>query len=92
MIDNCRYLALFGGGDKAAMTAGELWQELAADCAPELAEAGHGIQQTVSAILAQGPLARRIIRALGGKPDREQFRGVYRELGKCLAQGKLFFS
>ena len=90
VIDNCRYLALFGRGGKAVMTAGELWQELAADCGSELAEAGHSIQQTVSAILAQGPLARRIIRALGGKPDRERFREVYRELGRCLAQGRLF--
>ncbi|MCX5864872.1 MAG: glutamate-cysteine ligase family protein [Deltaproteobacteria bacterium] len=90
VIDNHRYLALFGRGVKAAMTAGELWQELAADCGPELAEAGHGIQQTVSAILAQGPLSRRIIRALGDKPGRERFREVYRELGRCLAQGRLF--
>jgi len=90
VIDNSGYLALFGRGGNVAMTAGELWQELAADCASELAEAGYGIQQTVSAILAQGPLARRIIRALGATPDREWFREVYRELGKCLAQGKLF--
>lgn len=90
MIDNQRYLALFGRGGKAAMTAGELWRKLAADCGPELAEAGHGIQQTVGAILAQGPLARRIIRALGDKPDRERFREVYWELGQSLAQGRLF--
>ena len=92
VLNNRDYLALFGRGDKAAMTVGELWQELAAECGPELAAAGHGIQQTVNAILAQGPLARRIMRALGAKPDRERFREVYRELGKCLVQGRLFFS
>ncbi|MCX5874817.1 MAG: glutamate-cysteine ligase family protein [Deltaproteobacteria bacterium] len=90
VIDNRRYLALFGRGGNATMTAGGLWQELAADCVSELAEAGHAIQQTVNAILAEGPLTRRIIRALGDKPGRERFRGVYRELGRCLAQGKLF--
>ena len=90
MIDNHRYRALFGRGGKAAMTAGELWQGLAADCGLDLAEAGHGIQQSVDTILAQGPLARRIIRALGNKPSRERFREVYRELGRCLAQGRLF--
>ena len=92
VIDKHRYLALFGRNGKTAMTAGELWQELAADCDPELAEAGHAIQQTVSAILAQGPLSRRIIRALGVKPDRERFREVYRELGRCLGQGRLFLA
>lgn len=90
VLDNQRYLALFGRGNKAAMTAGELWQELATDCGPELAEAGHAIQQSVATMLAQGPLARRIIRALGDKPGRERFREVYRELGRCLAQGRLF--
>jgi len=90
VMDNSRYLALFGKGDKAVMTAGELWQELAADCGSELARAGQGIKQSVETMLAQGPLARRIIRALGAKPDRERFREVYRELGKCLVQGRLF--
>lgn len=90
VIDNRRYLALFGRGGKTAMTAGELWQELAADCGSELAEAGHAIQQAVNSILAQGPLARRIMQALGVKPDRERFLEVYRELVKCLAQGRLF--
>ncbi len=90
MIGNQRYLALFGRGGKAAMTAGELWRELAADCASELAGVGPGIQRSMETILAQGPLSRRILRALGAKPDRERFRKVYRELGKCLAQGRLF--
>ncbi len=91
-IDNLNYLRLFGRGGKSARRAGELWQELAADCTPELVEAGHGIQQSVETILAQGPLARRIIRALGVKPDRERFRVLYRELGQCLTQGRLFLS
>ena len=92
VIKSPDYLALFGRQRTGAMTAGELWQDLAAECIPELAAAGHTIQQTVESILAQGPLSRRIIRALGAKPDRERFREVYRELGKCLAQGRLFLA
>ena len=90
VIDNQRYLALFGRGSKAAMRAGELWQGLVADCGPQLAEAGNDTQQTVESMLAQGPLARRIMRALGDKPSRERFLEVYRELAQCLAQGRLF--
>ena len=92
VLGNREYLALFGSKGNGAMTAGELWRELAAECFPELAAAGHGIQQTVESMLAQGPLSRRIIRALGARPDRERFREVYRELGKCLAQGRLFLA
>jgi gamma-glutamyl:cysteine ligase YbdK (ATP-grasp superfamily) len=90
VLDDRGYLALFGRGENVAMTAGELWQELAADCAQELAGAGHVIQHCVESLLAQGPLSRRIIRALGEKPERERFREVYRELGRCLAQDRLF--
>lgn len=39
-------------------------------------------------LLGQGPLARRIVRALDGQPDR--IDAVYRELGDCLREGRLF--
>ncbi|MBU4117248.1 MAG: glutamate--cysteine ligase [Proteobacteria bacterium] len=90
VIDDHRYLALFGRGRNATMTSKELWRELASDCAQELAGAGHAIQESVETILAQGPLSRRIIRALGENPERARLREVYRELGKCLVQGRLF--
>jgi gamma-glutamyl:cysteine ligase YbdK (ATP-grasp superfamily) len=92
VLANRDYLALFGREGNGAMTAAELWQDLAAECSPELAAAGHTIQQTVETMLAHGPLSRRIIQALGVRPDRERFREVYRELGECLAQGRLFIA
>lgn len=90
VLDAPAYLRLFDKKGNGAMTAGELWQELAADCLSELAGAGHHIQQAVETMLAQGTLSRRIIRALGNRPDRERFLEVYRELGQCLAHGRLF--
>ena len=44
----------------------------------------------VSAILAHGPLARRILRAVGRDVSRERLAPVYEELCRCLAEGRMF--
>lgn len=41
-------------------------------------------------ILARGPLARRILKALGAEPTRKRIEGIYRSLADCLATGSLF--
>jgi hypothetical protein len=41
-------------------------------------------------ILAEGPLARRILRRTGPKPDRTVLTAVYGELAECLRTGRLF--
>jgi hypothetical protein len=40
--------------------------------------------------LEHGPLARRILRALGPDFSRGQLRTVYRELCDCLEEGRMF--
>lgn len=45
---------------------------------------------TLDALLREGPLARRILRALGGDFSRARLFEVYRRLCDCLAQGEMF--
>jgi hypothetical protein len=41
-------------------------------------------------MLRHGPLARRILGALGADASRSHLETVYRELCDCLAQGRMF--
>jgi len=47
-------------------------------------------QPYVLAILEQGTLARRILRAVDGEFTRDRLREVYRRLCDCLADGATF--
>jgi len=88
VIENADYLALLGfPGD--CCEAHELWNHLYAECAadPLLSEANH---IPIDTILSRGPLARRIMRALGVGFDRPRLNTVYREVCNCLADGRLF--
>jgi hypothetical protein len=88
LIENADYLALLGFR-RDRCTAQELWKHLYAECAadPLLSEVNRAAIET---ILARGPLARRIMRALGAGFDRPRLDAVYRELCNCLADGRLF--
>lgn len=48
------------------------------------------LREAADAILSQGPLARRILRATGASPDVDRIHAVYRELADCLVDGRLF--
>lgn len=82
-IDNAEFLAAFGFPSTRAR-AGEVWQHLATTL---LTGEGPVPLQT---ILRQGPLARRLLRVLGLRPSRRALLEVYRELGHCLQEGRLF--
>lgn len=82
------YLALFGFPD-GRCEARELWRHLLEACrdhAP-LTPASGCILDT---ILRRGPLARRIVAALGERFDRARLTAVYRQLCDCLGEGRLF--
>ena len=68
-------------------TARDVWAPLLEDAA-----ASHGAwwQPTIDAILREGPLARRILRATGTAPDRRRLQGVYGRLCECLRDGHMF--
>jgi hypothetical protein len=60
---------------------------------PLLADASSGRawwQPAIDVILQEGPLARRILRAVGPSVDRARVRDVYRMLCECLHDGRMF--
>ncbi len=88
VIRNERFLSLFGLREKN-VTAGEfcryLFEELQADYSFSENSAAH-----LDLIFEEGPLARRIIRALPDTFTKAELFGVYFELCNCLRDGKAF--
>ena len=80
------YLRCLGfPGSKA--TAGELWACLGRETLAR-GSADPEVEEALAVILDRGPLARRILRALGGSADRGRLESVYRELCGCLVEGR----
>lgn len=88
VVDDARYLQLLGfPGERC--DAGELWRHLIGRIAP----GGDMEGQCTTAwqtMLDQGPLARRILRAVAGDFSRERLRAVYAALGDCVQEGRMF--
>ena len=88
LIEDHRYLGLLGFPHPRC-EARELWHHLLEACAADpLLGAEH--RAVLDTILHAGPLARRILAALGDRFDRPRLHAVYRQLCDCLAQGRLF--
>lgn len=89
VIGDAAYLrALDVGG--VAMPAGALWRRMVARREREIARLEPSAPMTLEAILRRGPLARRILDAVGAEPSRAQIADVYRRLCACLANDELF--
>lgn len=88
VIRNRKYLEMFGyeNGDT---TAGELWAHLL-EHAREQNEDPPELLTPIDTILKEGPLARRILKALGPNFGREQLQAVYGQLCVCLAENRMF--
>jgi gamma-glutamyl:cysteine ligase YbdK (ATP-grasp superfamily) len=83
------YLRLFGFPGHAPCRARDLWQhqiESEARRDPAFCE----WEQVFALYAADGCLARRIVRAVGAAPSRQDFDRVYRSLCDCLRAGRLF--
>jgi len=87
-IGDAGYLGHFGLAEPT--TAGDLWRHVVA----EAVAAGHlddgAFGADLDALLTEGPLARRMLRALGDDPSRSAQERLYRRLCDCLAGGELF--
>lgn len=89
LIDEPALLAAFGIKERQC-TAGDVWAHLAADLvAARGDEARAWWSPAIETILGHGPLARRILAAVGGDFRREHLRAVYGELARCLAEGRM---
>jgi gamma-glutamyl:cysteine ligase YbdK (ATP-grasp superfamily) len=72
--------------------AGKVWRHLAeAAGADGLLDAG-AWDEPLGVLLEEGPLARRILAALGPDSDRRDLERIYRRLCDCLAEGEMFRS
>lgn len=89
VIDNAAYLRLLGFPGQRCH-AGELWRHLVERMLEN--NPGHAShwQQALHVILDQGPLARRILRAVGDDCSPQRLRDVYGQLCDCLRDGVMF--
>jgi gamma-glutamyl:cysteine ligase YbdK (ATP-grasp superfamily) len=86
-IDAAAYVhALTGRSDTC--TAGELWARIA----ERMPDAPHRAlwQPVLDKIIVRGPLARRLLRAVGKTPSRTALAGLYEHLCECLESGVFF--
>jgi carboxylate-amine ligase len=84
-IDDVDYLHALGM-PTSHCGARDVWRSLLAD-----ADSAHAWwRPAIDAILEDGPLARRILRATGSRPDRDRLVATYRALCQCLDDGRMF--
>jgi len=87
LVDDAPYLRALGI-DATHCRAGDAWRTLLDACAR--GDDAAGWRPVVAGILAEGPLARRILRAVGGDISRDRLAAVYEALCECLAEGRTF--
>jgi gamma-glutamyl:cysteine ligase YbdK (ATP-grasp superfamily) len=89
VVDNVGYLRALGVSARRC-SAGDLWRALLDASAHDPRLAGAWWRPPIDVILARGPLARRILRAVGDDPPRDRIRAVYAILCECLHDGRMF--
>jgi glutamate---cysteine ligase / carboxylate-amine ligase len=85
-ITDADYLRMFGLCARG-ITAGEVWRQACEMSHDDLDAPAHA---ALTRILSQGPLARRLLGALGSSPTPRALVGACRELSDCLAANRLF--
>jgi len=84
------WLRALGLPDRGPLAAGEAWRGLLEGLSPSPLAPASPWREALALVLEQGPLARRILRALGPGPDRPRLRAVYGALADALAAGRPF--
>jgi glutamate---cysteine ligase / carboxylate-amine ligase len=90
LVGDRELLGCLGVAGNGASRASELWHRLL----EELDWAGDGTDGpwhgALELLIREGTLARRLVRALGPTPSRDELERVYRELCECLRDGRPF--
>jgi glutamate---cysteine ligase / carboxylate-amine ligase len=90
IIRDVDYLQLFGIDGRTPISAAELWRHLGQSVADAGRSSNPSLRATVQTLIERGPLARRILNAVGPSPSRDKIAAVYRNLADCLAAGRMF--
>jgi len=90
VVNEPAYLRILGMQGRDACTARELWQHLFGQLGAKSPFLVNEFYSPLRHILENGPLARRILRAIGPDPTRTRLEAVYRALSDCLSRGQLF--
>jgi carboxylate-amine ligase len=87
LIDDPHYLALFGAARPCQ--ARDLWAQLVDEMltAESLAAVW---AEPLSLILERGPLARRLLEAVGREAPSDRLHAAYHELSECLHDGRMY--
>ena len=88
-IDDADYLSLLGLS-RPRCTAGEAWWEIAERLDRANSRYSSLWRAPLEFNLSRGPLARRLLRAIGPKPDRAALHELYSALCDALQSGKPF--
>jgi len=86
VIDDADYLKLLGFPDRQCK-AGELWHHFVETTSLKHSAYWH---EPLRVMLERGPLARRILRAVGQDCSQTRLHEVYAKLCDCLATGQMF--
>lgn len=90
LIRDPHYMELFGLKSQHGCLAVDLWSHLVESVLPGTDAESAEWRKALEIILREGPLARRILRALGGDTSPTQMGEVYATLCDCLAAGRMF--
>ncbi len=78
------------GLDPAPRPAQAVWRALADRLLPDVAAFEPDLDRPLRTILTQGPLARRLLAAVGDRPERAALLAMQAQLADCLRHGVSF--
>jgi gamma-glutamyl:cysteine ligase YbdK (ATP-grasp superfamily) len=88
VIRDADYLRHFGVSANS-ISLRDLWRRVRDAAALSVPDAGN-VRDALDVLLSEGPLARRILQAVGTGPSPAKLKAVYERLADCLERGELF--